>query len=452
MLLMLLPLRAQQSTRLLSLKVRAAEAAGLDTLQTFREELAAWQRARLFPLLTDSAVAARTTVQAYEQLCRQPHTGQWLIAQIHFPLSQNVTSRTLERACTQMDSLYHALTSGTADFDACVERYSAVKEPRLLAATQMPLELLEAIARLQPGELSQPFLTPQGIHIIKVLEHRPRPAYEALADRLTERYGVAAATDSVVERLKRQYAYTPNEAGIDELLKKGNTSQPLFRLGGKEYSGEAFAHFAASYPAGVRRQLEAFVKKTVLDCEAASLYRADSDFSRELQQYRTERLAEAITHREVDEPSRADTLGLQRFFEEHRADYHWPEIRFRGILLQASDKKLLKRARKFLKQLPPEEWQQAIRLTFNAGDSIRIRTVQGVFAPGDHPQVDARVFKGPKTSPDLSYPFTAVLGKKEKGPAGYREVRELVQTDYRACLLRLWEERLLASDEVGIDQ
>ena len=78
-------------------------------------------------------------------------------------------------------------------------------------------------------------------------------------------------TRAFVDKLKKEYHYMPDKAGIDELLAKGSTSRVLFTLDGKAYGGKEFAGFAAVYPAGTHRQLEAFTVKTILDYENSRL-------------------------------------------------------------------------------------------------------------------------------------------------------------------------------------
>lgn len=67
-----------------------------------------------------------------------------------------------------------------------------------------------------------------------------------------------------VEKLKKEYRYTPDKAGVDELTNSGHTSRTLFTLAGRSYTGTDFARFAAAYPAGVRKQLDAFIVKPYL--------------------------------------------------------------------------------------------------------------------------------------------------------------------------------------------
>ena len=429
-------LRGQQDSLLFRLKVRAAQTAGIDTTRAFRAEMEEQRRTLSLPLLTDTCADS-------EAQTRNTRAGVW-VKQIIFCLPQRITATALRKAKLRMDSLYRALQDGATDFDACVQRFSDMKEVQFVRPLQETEEWERQAFALAEGEVSPPFFTPYGIHILKVIRK------EAVADR--NQKPARRTADAVVERLKREYRYTPDESAVAELLRNGRTSRTLFTLDGRAYSGADFARFASAHPAGVKRQLDGFVRKTLLDYENSRLEEKYPDFRSRLEQYRNNHLVELITRKEVTEPATTDTLGLVRYFETHRADYRWPSVRYRGMVLRSADKRLLKRARKFLKQLPEAEWEDAVRLTFQAGDSIQIKSEYGLFAVGDNDVVDEQVFKTGKAKPDLSYPFTTTIGKKEKAPRDYREVEELLRTDYERHLMQLWEARLRASYKVEIDQ
>ena len=115
---------------------------------------------------------------------------------------------------------------------------------------------------------------------------------------------------------------------------------------------------------GIKRQLNAFVVKSILDYENNRLEQKYPDFRLALQQRRDDLLLAAITRRESRQVSLSDSVALKAFFKEHRTDYNWDSPRYRGAVLHGTHKKTLKSARKFLKKLPEEEWKDAIRLTF----------------------------------------------------------------------------------------
>ena len=89
---------------------------------------------------------------------------------------------------------------------------------------------------------------------------------------------------------------------------------------------------------------------------------------------------------------------------------------------------------------------------FNAGAQPQIQAEQGVFAPGDNAYVDDLVFKGKDATPLVSFPFTAVLGKKVKGPDDYQEVKDRLVADYQTYLDGRWVDRLRSSAKVEINQ
>ena len=66
--------------------------------------------------------------------------------------------------------------------------------------------------------------------------------------------------------------------------------------------------------------------------------------------------------------------------------------------------------------------------------------------------VDDFVFKGKDATPVLSFPFTAVQGRKQKGPDSWQEVREPLITAYRNYLEMHWVAKLRAAGKVEIDQ
>lgn len=114
------------------------------------------------------------------------------------------------------------------------------------------------------------------------------------------------------------------------------------------------------------------------------------------------------------------------------------------------DKKTAKQAKKLLKKVPENEWEDMLRKTFNTSGAEIIKIEQGVFADGDNKYIDKLVFKKGAFDPVVSYPFTIAVGKKQKGPEDYREVIDQVRKDYRNYLNAYWERELRESGKVEI--
>lgn len=109
---------------------------------------------------------------------------------------------------------------------------------------------------------------------------------DEIVRRQTRRHGMDKGTESLVEKLKKEYQYTPDKVGMDELLAKGQTEKKLFTLGGREYTGQMFANFAIAHPQGIQRQLKGFIMKSVLDYEYSRLEQKYPEFRMLMQEYR----------------------------------------------------------------------------------------------------------------------------------------------------------------------
>ena len=117
----------------------------------------------------------------------------------------------------------------------------------------------------------------------------------------------------------------------------------------------------------------------------------------------------------------------------------WKEPRYRGIAYHVKDKKDVKAVKNCVKNLPFDQWAEALRTTFNPDSVIRIRVEKGLFKPGDNPTIDRMVFKRAVVEkPVKGYPIDAVYGKKLKKPTSYADVRTQVVEDYQDSLESRW--------------
>ncbi len=438
-------------------KVEAAKAAGLDTTSAFRKQQEAVRARLINSYLIDKPTMDSCVRVQYQNMGLEAHPGQVQVMQIFKYLPQTITSRHLEEQKIRMDSIYWTIQNQPGlDFSRLVERYSDDKQSRWIESLQTTTEFENVAFALSKGEISQPFFTPEGIHILKVIDRKDMPAYEEVSNKLTERMRnreiLDKATEKVVERLKKDWQYTPNLAGMEELLAKGETGQTLFTIDGQNYTGNLFKRFAASHPQAVKRQLDAFIAKSLLDYESKNMDKRHPEIRYALQKSNEEYLVKEVTRQKIDLPAMNDRAGLATYFKFHSSDYRWDSPRYKGVLLHCTDKKTAKQAKKMLKKLPENEWVDKLRQTFNASGTEKIQIEQGIFADGDNKYIDKLVFKKGGYEPLLSYPFTIVCGKKQKGPDDYREVIDRVRKDYRTYLDAYWTRELNESGKVEINQ
>ncbi len=283
---------------------------------------------------------------------------------------------------------------------------------------------------------------------------------------------------------------------LKELLYKGETSQTLFTIGGKPYDGTLFKQFASSHPQALERQLLDFISKSVLDEASDSIEVWNESAKRRLHQADVAYLVQEITRMKVDDPAAADRAGWVAYFEVHRSHYRWEIPRYKGAVIHCADKKTAKRVKKILKKLPFDNWKERVaqevasasvgkvkmeqgtweigqnsfvdkrvkkilkKLPFDnwkervaqevASASVgKVKMEQGTWEIGQNSFVDKLVFKQGEFQPLVSYPFTIVVGNKQKEPEDYREVADRVKKDYRAFLYACWMKELKAQPLVS---
>ena len=438
------------------LKVEASRAAGLDTTSAFRKQQEAYRTKLLRSYLPGSQEMDGNARILYQKMKGNVRNGQVQVQQIFKYLPQTITSRHLQEEQARMDSIYQVIQNQPSiDFTSLVDRFSDDKRCVWIENLQTTSEFEDVAFSLAKGEISKPFFTPEGLHILQVVDRKEVSAYEIVSDSLLNRLRrqpLDKGTEAIVEQLKKEYQYVPNTEALEELLQKGETDRTLFTVNGQTYTGEMFKWFASSHPQAVKRQLNGFIAKSLLDYENRHVEKKHPEPRYTLQEYAEKCLVAEITRQKVDLPAVNDRAGLATYFKFHSSDYRWEHPRYKGVVLHCVDKKTAKQAKKLLKKVPEKEWEDILRKTFNTSGDEKIKIEQGIFADGDNKYIDKLVFKKGGFESVMSYPFTIVAGKKQKGPDDYREVIEQVRKDYRNYLNAYWERELEESGKVEINQ
>ncbi|WP_281698785.1 peptidylprolyl isomerase [Hallella colorans] len=382
------------------LKVEAAKEAGLDTMISFQKEFANYRDQQIKPaLVTDQDLEAEAR-KIYEQTRQRidSNGGMVQVAHILIAMRQQATPEEERAAKVRVDSIYQALRNG-ADFGSLAKQLSqdpttAQKGGDLpyIVKGQTLKEFEDQAWRLQDGELSQPFLSPAGWHIMLKKSHRNFYSY---AD---QREHIMKYLDQ--QRIRDRIATVK----LDTLAKQLN-STPAQMLAKKQAEMEA----------------------------------RDSSLKYLIKEYHDGLLLYEISNRHVWAKAQKDEHGLMQYFKKNKKKYKWEEPRFKGVAYRAREEKDIKAVRKLLKKTPFERWEEQLRTTFNTDSVLRIRAEKGIFKKGDNALVDHEVFKVHTLPKQIEgYPYSAVYGKKLKSPKVMDDVRPLVVTDYQEYLESQW--------------
>ncbi len=383
------------------LKVQAALDAKLDTMTSFQQEYALYRDQQVRPTIVTDDEFLATARKMYERT-KEVIGPRGLVhpAHILLELSTQATAQEQEESRQRIDSAYRALQAG-ADFAELAKKISqdpvSSKEGGLLpwfGPGQTLKEFEDVAYSLQPGQMSSPFLSPIGYHIILMKERKQLEPFDSLKNELL----------TVLER--REMRDDIINAKLRQMVKASNGT---------------------------------LTQDQILEKRSDSLAATDPEMKYLFQEYHDGLLLYEVSSREVWEKATENEAALKAWFDAHRKDYTWSEPRYKGIAYHVKDKKDVKAVKNCVKRLPFDQWVEALRTTFNPDSVIRIRVEKGLFKPGDNATVDRMVFKVPaEVKPLQDYPIDAVYGKKLKKPSDYTDVRAQVVEDYQNDLEHRW--------------
>jgi len=154
------------------MKVKEAEEMRLDTTTAVRNELENYKGQLSRSYLADKEAAKELVAQAYDRMKEEVEVQHILVA-----LRPNEDSTVAYR---KIDSIYTAISQGKADFNEMARQYSddkgsAVKDGRIgyITALQVVYPFENAAYNTPVGQVSKPFRTQFGYHILKVNDRRP---------------------------------------------------------------------------------------------------------------------------------------------------------------------------------------------------------------------------------------------------------------------------------------
>ena len=401
------------------LKVAAALDAKLDTLSSFRQEYAMYRDQQVKPtMVTDAEVLTEAQLMYDRTKAMIGTRGLVRPAHILLKLSTKATAQQQEIIKQRIDSIYSALQGG-ADFAEMAKKVSddpgsAARGGELpwIAPSQTLKEFEDVAYSLAPGEMSKPFLSPIGYHIILMKERKQLEPFDSLKETIVaslERRGIR--NDIADMKLRRKVTESAGKLTADQVMQQ----------------------------------------------QSDSLAATDSELKYLFQEYHDGLLLYEISSREVWDKASQDEAALKAWFDTHKKSYAYSEPRYKGMAYHVKTKQDVKAVKNCVKNLPFDQWAEALRTTFNPDSVIRIRVEKGIFKPGDNETIDRLVFKTSKSSNAnnaslASYPIDAVYGKKVKRPDDYTDVRQQVVEDLQDYLEKEWVADLRRRYQVEVNK
>ena len=262
------------------LKVAAALDARLDTLASFKAEFAKYRDQQVRPTIVTSEDVENEARKIYDD--RQKMIGdKGLIRPAHIliRLAQKASSAAQDSAKARIDSIYACLRSG-ADFADLATRLSqdpgSAKRGGLLpwiCIGQTLKEFEDVAFSLNKGEMSEPFLSPVGYHIVKMTDRKQLEPYDSLRANIITFIEKRNLRDAIAQRK------------VSEMVKSSN---------GQLTAAE------------------------IMQQRADSLAKVDEAMKYLIKEYHDGLLLFEVSNREVWEKAAADSVGQMKWYKKYR--------------------------------------------------------------------------------------------------------------------------------------
>lgn len=390
------------------LKVAAALDARLDTMASFQKEVADYRAQQAEEYLIDSAFIEEQAWLTYKSTVDEiGPDGLFQAAHILVRLSQQASPAEQAKAKQRIDSIYVALKNG-ADFaetaKALSEDPGSARDGGMLPwlyKGQLLKEFETVALAMQPGEMSEPVLSPVGYHIIYMSGRKEFEPYEY-------------HRDAIMQFLEQR--------GI--------------RAHAKRMMGEKLA---AEMGGNITPEQALVIAEQKLDTQYP-------EFGFLMKEFYEGSLLFEISSREIWNKAANDEAGLEKYFKKNKKSYRYEEPIYRGLVVHCASEDILQQVKALAKKYPQQEWIKEFRAALNSDSLIQVKMVRGPFKVGKNVYADYYAFgKGERPDTVAGYPITAVVGKlQKKGPDTYEDVRGEVTADYQSHLEQLWVKKLRA--------
>ncbi|MFY8036145.1 MAG: peptidylprolyl isomerase, partial [Cyclobacteriaceae bacterium] len=330
-----------------------------------------------------------------------------------------------------------------------------------------------AFAMKKPGDVSDPFQSSVGWHIIRLEKKIPLPSYAELEPSLKRKVArderLQVSQKLMTTKRRKDFNWieqteTKKEllAAIDSSLIKGQwknklaadvNKKTLFTISAKPYLVSDFANYVLKNQRATELNLSAyfdqlyfqFVDEKVNEAEEEKLMRENPDFKNLLNEYHEGILFFEIMEKEIWNKASADSVGQRQYYQAH-VDKFKAGDRIEARIFTATDKSVI----------------EAFRKKVEAGDSIRsedLKKFKSVQPPRNYEKGESKVIDKISWSAGLhevelenNHYLVEVIRLVAPGTKTFEEARASIITEYQTELEKSWLENLRKKYPVAINK
>ena len=394
-----------------------------------------------------------------------------------------------EKAKNTINDIYKKIQQGE-NFEALAKQFSEDKSSsskggllNRFGSGQLSSDEFENVAfsLKNDGEISTPFQSQFGWHIVKLIGTHEVKKFEDMKSELEGKVGKdersRLITQSLNDKLRKKYPIkrdqklyaaiqkTVTDKYYESAWELPQDTKPyggkLFSIEGKVVTGVDFLTYLRSQQKSAPaikptakltdNLYEKFVDQQLNIYYDDNLENEFPEFSAVMEEYRDGLLLFDLMEKEIWEKSKTDTIGLQAFYEANKANYNWKN-RMDVIVLSSTKQDVVKSARKMLKQ---NKTPEAIKEKLKVKGVVNVMSNVGTFEEGNDVIPKGTAFKEGVSDiiKEGEYYFVTKVNKVLKaGPKTLDEAKGKVVNDYQQYLEENWVKGLKQEFTVKVNQ
>lgn len=421
----------------------------------------------------------------FKRLSDRPALGKRKIAQILLATPASFTPEEKQATAATADSVYNMLLA-SAPFDEMAATYNNSSDVNrsnnveVSVGDYAPDFEKQVFALQNVGDISKPFRTAYGYHIIKLLEKLPVSTdandltAKALLQEAVERdERLAVAKKNLVTKWMELIHYKPAAINYNELWAytdsffnhgsfakfKFTKSTPVFYISTTtvtlndwlpfvtniKQSGDALA--AKTYP----EIFKAFTEQKSTEYYKAHLFEYNEALRKQLQEFDEANLLFAVMDKHVWGKAADDTLALQKYYAAHKNNYLWqPGVS--AIVVTANTKEVANQIAEKIKA-DAKNWRNIITLYPNnvQADSSRFEYDQLPVQQTNRQVGSMSPLQQNSTDNSWSFVYVTAL-HPNKEQRSFDDARGLVINDYQQVVEKNWINTLKKKYPVKVNQ
>jgi len=313
------------------------------------------------------------------------------------------------------------------------------------------------------GDVSEPFETKFGWHIVKLVEKMPIKSFDEMKEELTKKVEKGERSvligKSIASKLKNKYKYTFNNDVYEEITstesnnpdiknsKEKNEKIILF-IENENYKVSDLKKF---FKKNATKTYEDFIDNKIIDYYKNNLEFENKEFAATLQEYRDGLLLFDLLQKKIWTKAEKDTIGLQKFFDKNASKYQWKK-RVKAAIASCtkSDK-----AELVLKYMNEGKTIEQIKKMVNDGATVHVLFHSSTYELDSNKLPKAfKTQKGALLYKDDAshYTIVNVLEILEESPKELKDVKGKVISNYQDYLEVQWIKNLRSKYKVEVNK